>query len=91
MNIFSFLTQITLITQNFYFKKNRENPFRCLETLSELYVLSVMSVSLKTSFYATATSLITSTNVASSPLKEKPRFLSKSEKPSHVFDSLALM
>jgi hypothetical protein len=46
-----------------------------------------MSVSLKTSFYATFTTLITTTKVATRPQKEKPAVCSK---PKNIFSTLTL-
>jgi hypothetical protein len=60
-----------------YLNKNIGNTFCGLEALLEFYVLSVMAVLLKTSFYTTATTLTTSTIVATRPQKEKQAVCSK--------------
>jgi len=54
--------------------KNPKNPFFGLEALSEPYVLSVMSLSLRASSSANAISLITSTIVVTSPRKKNTAF-----------------
>jgi hypothetical protein len=55
----------------FFRTKTEKTPSEALKLFSEFYVLSVMALSLKTSFYATATTLITTTRVVQALIKEK--------------------
>jgi len=70
----------TFTNKRLYLKPKPRKPFQRLEALSEPYVLSVMSLSLRACSSANAISLITSTIVVTSPRKKNPALGGKTVK-----------